>query len=161
MKKGESSMKKLALLTVLVLMIASIGVVQAEIIEPRGYGQIGLQAVVLCEQLSLREGPSASSDKVRTLTYGDRPIVIEQSNGWASVTLGDSEDSPVGWVNADYLAVDPAWVRTEEKTPVYAWDDTLAPKVALLDADTTLPILADEGAWLIISLRGAVGWIQK
>ena len=154
-------MKKLARLTVLVLLLASVARAQAEIIPPHGYGQIGLQAVVLCEQLSLREGPSASAGKLRTLTYGDLPIVIEQSNGWAYVTLGDSEDSPVGWVNADYLAVDPAGVRTEEKTPVYAWDDTLAPKVALLDANTTLPILSDEGAWLIVSLRGAVGWIQK
>lgn len=24
-----------------------------------------------------------------------------------------------------------------------------------------LPILKEEGDWLIISLRGAVGWIQK
>ena len=157
-------MKKYTWLTVwtaLVLMIGSIGSVQAEVIPPHGHGQIGLQAVVLCEQLSLRSGPSASSDKVRTLTYGDLPIVMEQSGGWAYVTLGDSEDSPKGWVNADYIAVDPAWVRTEGKTPVYAWDDTLAPKVALLDENTTLPILADEGAWLIVSLRGAVGWIRK
>lgn len=108
MKKEKANMKKFALLTILVLMIANIGGVQAEIIEPRGYGQIGLQAVVLCEQLSLRSGPSATSDKVRTLTYGDLPIVIEQSNGWAYVTLGDSEDSSKGWVNADYIAVDPA-----------------------------------------------------
>ena len=33
--------------------------------------------------------------------------------------------------------------------------------VALLDADTTRPILKEEGDWLIISLRGAVGWVQK
>lgn len=151
----------LTVLTVLVLMIGSIGSVQAEIIPPHGEGQIGLQAVVLCEQLTLREEPSASSDKVRTLEYGDLPIVIEQSNGWAYCALGDSEDSPVGWLNADYLAIDPAWYRTEGKTPVYAWDDTLAPKVALLDENTTLPILSDEGAWLIVSLRGAVGWVQK
>ena len=154
-------MKKFALLTVLILMIASIGSAHAEIIPPHGYGQIGLQSVVLCEELSLRSEPSASSNKLRTLKYGDLPIVIEQSNGWAYVTLGDSEDSPKGWVNADYIAIDPAWYRTEEKKPVYAWDDTLAPKVALLDANTTLPILADEGAWLLVSLRGAVGWIQK
>lgn len=154
-------MKKFALLTALVLMIASIACAQAEIIPAHGYGQIGLQAVVLCEELSLRSGPSASSDKVRTLEYGDLPIVMKQSNGWAYVALGDSEDSPTGWVNADYIAIDPAWVRTEERTPVYAWNDTLAPKVALLDANTTLPILSDEGAWLIVSLRGAVGWVQK
>lgn len=157
-------MKKFAWMTVLavlVMMIGSIVSAQAEIIPSYGEGQIGRTAVVLCEQLTLRSGPSASSEKVRTLNYGDQPIVMEQSNGWAYVTLGDSEDSPMGWVNADYIAVDPAWYRTEGKTPVYAWDDTLAPKVALLDENTTLPILTDEGAWLIVSLRGAVGYVRK
>ena len=124
-------------------------------------GQIGLPAVVLCEELTLREKASASSKALEKLEYGALPIVMEQKDGWAYVTLGDSEESPKGWLNADYIAIDPAWYRTEKKTPVYAWNDTAAPKVALLDADTTLPILKEEGDWLIISLRGAVGWIQK
>ena len=151
----------LAALTVLVLMIGSVVSAQAEIIPSHGMGQIGLQAVVLCEQLTLRRGPSASSDKMETLHYGDLPIVIEQSDGWAYCALGDSEDAPVGWVNADYLAIDPAWYRTEGKTPVYAWDDAWAPKVALLDGGARLPILKDEGDWLLVSLRGAVGWIER
>ena len=36
-----------------------------------------------------------------------------------------------------------------------------APKVALLDKDTLLPILKDDGEWLVVSLRGATGWIHK
>ena len=68
---------------------------------------------------------------------------------------------PAGWVNADYIAVDPAWYRADNATPVYAWNDTEAPKVALLDAGTELPILKDDGDWLIVSLRGATGWIRK
>ena len=42
-------------------MLGSIGIVRAEIIPPHGMGQIGLQAVVLCEELTLRESASASS----------------------------------------------------------------------------------------------------
>ena len=151
----------LTVFAVLALALGSVGMGQAEILPPYGEGQIGLQAVVLCETLTLRQQPSSSAKAVKTLHYGDLPIVIEQSDGWAYCALGDSEDAPVGWVNADYIAIDPAWYRTEEKKPVYAWDDTLAPKVALLDANTTLPILKDEGDWLIVSLRGAVGWIRK
>ena len=157
-------MKKHTLLAVviaLILTIGSIGIVHAEIIPPHGMGQIGLQAVVLCEEMTLREKPSASSKALQKLEYGDWPIVIEQKDGWAYVTLGDSEESPVGWLNADYIAIDPAWYRTEEKTPVYAWNDTAALKVALLDKDTTLPILKEDGDWLIVSLRGAVGWVKK
>ncbi len=164
-------MKKYAWLTIvtaLILMLGSVMPVQAEIIPPHGEGQIGLQAVVLCEELTLREKPSFSSKAVQTLQYRDLIIVTEEADGWARCVLGDSEDAPCGWVNSDYIVIDPAWYRTEKKTPVYAWNDTSAPKVALLDKntalfdpDTYLPVLKDEGEWLVVSLRGASGWIHK
>ena len=85
-----------------------------------------------------------------------------ETGGWEQCFLSDDVDAcPGGWVNEDYLAIDPAWYRTEASTPVYAWNETTAPKVALLDRNTTLPILKEEGEWLIVSLRGAAGWIQK
>ena len=151
----------LTILTVLALMLGMIGTVHAQIIPPHGEGQIGLQAVVLCESLTLRREPDASSKKVTSLEYGSLPIVIRQSGGWAYCAVSDSEDSLTGWVNADYLAIDPAWYRTDERTPVYAWDSTTANKVALLSANTSLPILKNEGSWLLVSLRGAAGWIRR
>jgi hypothetical protein len=158
------NMKKYAWLTVLtalILMLGSIGTVHAEIIPPHGEGQIGLQAVVLCESLTVRREPNAASKTVTTLDYGSLPIVTEQKDGWAFCFLGDSEDSLSGWVNADYIAIDPAWYRTEALTPVYAWNERTAPKVALLDTNTLLPILRQEGPWLVVSLRGAAGWIYN
>lgn len=157
-------MKKFGWFTILaavILLLGSTGIAQAQILPPHGEGQIGLQAVVLCEALTVRQEPSASSKAVKTLPYGALPIVIKQSDGWAYCALGDDEDSPSGWVNADYIIVDPAWYRTDEQTPVYAWNDTAAPKVALLDPNAALPILKEEGDWLIVSLRGAAGWIHK
>ena len=159
----------LAILTALILALGCIAF--AEIIPAHGYGQIGLQSVVLCEKLTLREKPSSSSKAIKTLKYGDLIIVTEEKDGWARVVLGDAENSPSGWVNADYIVIDPAYYQTDEKTPVYAWNDTSAPKVALLDKNTAVPafqdpstyrpILKDEGEWVLISLRGAVGWIHK
>ncbi len=157
-------MKKQIWTAIVIALILTIGCIlpaKAAVLPPRGEGQIGLQAVVLCEELTVREKPSSSSKAVEKLQYGAWPIVIEQKDGWAYCVLGDSEDSPSGWVNADYIVVDPAWYRTDAKTPVYAWNDTAAPKVALLDKDTTLPILKEEGDWLLVSLRGAVGWIYN
>ena len=151
----------LAALTALILLFGTVGIARAEIIAPHGEGQIGLQAVVLCQELTMRQEPDPASRAVETLKYGDLPIVVEQSAGWARCVDGDSEDAVSGWINADYLAIDPAWYRTEEKTPVYAWNDTAASKVALLDKGVTLPILKNEGAWLIVSLRGAAGWIHR
>ena len=148
------------ILTVLLLMLGSMGMGQSEILPAHGEGQIGLQAVILCETLTVRKEPNASSKAVKTLHYGDFLIVQPQTGGWAQCFLSDDVDGgPAGWVNEDYLAIDPAWYRTEEKTPVYAWNDMTAPKVALLDENTTLPILKNEGDWLIVSLRGATGWI--
>ena len=160
----------LAILTALILMVGSIGIVHAEIIPPEEPGQqIGYQAVVLCETLALREKPSASSKALATLNYGDLPIVIgadlpegpEEENGFVYCTLGDSEDSPCGWINADYIVINPAWYVTEGKTRVYAWNDETALKVALLDKDVKLPILKEDDDWYVVSLRGAAGWIKK
>ena len=166
-------MKKYAwmtILTALILSLACLGSVLAEIIPPCEPGQqIGYPAVVLCETLTLRESSSSSSKALATLNYGDRPIVVgadlpagaKEENGFVYCVLGDSEDSPAGWLNADYIIINPAWYVTEKATAVYAWNDSTAPKVALLDNGTRLPILREEGNWYIVSLRGAVGWIHK
>ena len=156
-------MKKKTFVIPVMLSAALLGsmVCHASIVPSQGPGQIGYSSVVLCNSLSLHTSPGYSTPVSQTLKYQDRIIVMNQENGWAHVVLGDSEDSPQGWVNADYIAVDPAWYRTEGDTTVYAWDDTSAPKVALLDAGTTLPILRDDGNWIIVSLRGATGWIHN
>ena len=152
--------KTFALLLLALVILGN--VCQAQIIPPTGEGQIGLEAVVLCEKLTIRQEPRANSKAVKTLPYGFIFSVQKQENGWADCFPSDALDSGrAGWVNADYIIIDPAWYRTDESTPVYAWDDTKAPKVALLSKDTTLPILKDTGDWLIVSLRGATGWIHK
>ena len=160
----------LMILTALILALGCAGAAYAEIIPPCEPGQqIGYPAVVLCEELTLREKPGTSAKAVKTLRYGDLPIVVgadlpagpKTENGFVYCTLGDSEDSPVGWINADYIFINPAWYVTEKSTAVYAWDDDTAPKVALLDKDVRLPVLKEEADWYVVSLRGAVGWIRK
>jgi len=156
------SLKKVARFLVLALLVCALcSAALAEVIPPYGEGQIGLIAEVLPESITLRQKPSFSGKVLQTVEYGHIVIVMEQKDGWAHVTLGDSEDSPQGWVNAEYIAIDPAHYRTEEKTPVYAWDDENAPKVALLEKGEVLPILKEDGDWYIVSLRGAVGFVHK
>ncbi len=166
-------MKKNSLLTiatVFTLAFGCLGTAHAEIIPSYGPGQqIGYPAVVLCEKLTMREEPDFSSVVTQTLNYGDRPIVVgadqpagvKEENGFVYCTLDDSVDSPCGWINSDYIVINPAWYLAEQETPVYAWNDLSAPKVALLDEDTRLPVLKEEEDWYVISLRGAAGWIHK
>ena len=144
------------------VMLTFCSVCHAEIIPAYGPGQIGYSAVVLCENLTVRAEPKSNAATVTRLTYGTRMSVMTQMNGWAQVCISDDVNaSPAGWVNAAYLAIDPAWYRTEGQTTVYAWNSTSAPRVALLTKDTLLPILKDDGNWLVVSLRGASGWIRK
>ena len=158
-------MKKHLWLTILILLtivFGSVMAVRAEILPPYGEGQIGLQAVVLCESLSIRREPASDSAAVKTLQYGDKVIVQKVANGWAECFTSDAVDAgPAGWVKSDYIVIDPAWYRTDASTPVYAWNDTTAPKVALLNRNVTVPVLKEDGDWLVISLRGAAGWVRK
>ncbi len=164
MKKhnGFKKMNCFVLLMLAALLFLNAGkTFRAEIIPPYGEGQIGLEAVVLCESLTVRQRSSTGSKAVKTLPYGSRFIVVRQENGWAECIFSDAVDAaPEGWVNADYIAIDPAWFRTDKATPVYAWNDTSAPKVALLDTGTMLPVLKEGSGWVLVSLRGAVGWIR-
>ena len=151
-----------AVLVSLILILGNFATIQAKILPAYGPGQMGFQAVVLCEELTVRQKPDASSGAVMKLKCGTRFSVLQQENGWAECILSDDVDAePAGWVNADYIAIDPTWYQTEDKVQVYAWNDTSAPKVAQLDKDTTLPILKEDGDWILVSLRGAAGWIYK
>ena len=158
-------MRKRTWRTILLTVILSFGGianVQAEILPAHGEGQIGYEAVVLCESLTVRQERSASAKAVKTLYYSDTFAVQDAWDGWASCFTSDDVDAgQTGWVNSDYIIINPTWYKTDEATQVYAWNDTMAPKVALLSKGTTLPILKDEGEWLIVSLRGATGWIHK
>ena len=149
----------LLILTLMVLQTAG-SACRAELLEPRGQGQIGWSAVVLFDGLAVHQDPGDGSETVRSLRFGDRIIVSDIRDGWAECFLSDSVDEgPAGWVSADRILVDPAWYRTDEPTPLYAWNDTSAPQIALLDGDAFLPILKNDGEWIVVAQSGAAGWI--
>jgi len=131
----------------------------AEVIPASGAGQIGAEAVVLCQSLTVRESQSTTARAVRTLRAGDRFATQGCSDGWLDCFLSET-GGRTGWVKADYVAVDPAWYKTDAATAVRAWNDEGAYQVALLDRGETFPILKTEGEWILIGLRGAAGWIH-
>ena len=149
-----------AWMAAMILLAAS---ARAEIVPAHGMGQIGYEAVVLCDELTIRSGRSTSSSAVGSLRYGEVfACQMVLKDGWCDCFLSDAEGTgSAGWVRSDYVLIDPSWLVTERSTPVYAWNDASAKKVALLKAGTKLPILREEGDWLLVSLRGAVGWVQK
>ena len=115
------------------------------------------RAVVLCESLSVSDERDGSV--IDKLYFGDTFMTSESWDGWANCTYADGSKS--GWVRSDYIVIDPAYCLTDSQTAVYAYGNTMAPRVALLDSGTKLPIIAEMGDWYVVSLRGASGWIRK
>ena len=160
------SIKKKTMITLvltLAILCSAVTVCQAQILAPRGPGQIGYQTIVLCESLSAYKERSSDSEVVETLKYGDQIIAMTSSgeDGWVQVALGDDVDGVPVWVRSDYVVINPSWYQTDGSTPVYAWAETGAKKVGLISAGNQLPILKDDGDWVCVSLRGASGWIRK
>lgn len=123
-------------------------------------------AVVLCESLSiLNARGDQGGKKVDTLYYGQKVPVLESWDGYAKISYYDA--TRTGWVRNDYLLMDPAWYICDDDMQVYAYPDTMSPRVALLNEGTKLPILTEwaDGksinGWVCVSLRGAAGWIRK
>lgn len=154
-------MKKL-IFTMLLLIAAT---AHASVLPPDGISEdyaefTGIEAkraVVLCESLSVCDERGGRT--IATLSEGDHFMTTQSWDGWADCHARDG--SVTGWVRSDYIVVDPAWYVTDESMQVYAYPDFRAPRVALLDAGTKLPILHEEPDWFVVSLRGAAGWIRK
>jgi hypothetical protein len=135
-------------------------VASAEVTHPLGPGQLGFDAVVISKTISIRPTQNANAKAVRKLNYGDHFAVMSLGNGWCECYLSEI-DGLTGYALEDYLLIDPAYITTEESTPVYAWQAQNAKRVGLLGRGETYPIIRMEGDWLLISLRGAAGWILR
>lgn len=165
-------MKKM-LLTMLILLLlvstASATILPATGVDEDFKAWTGIEctpAVILCQTISVYdERGDQGGKKVDTLRYnGESTIpVIESWDGWAKIYYSDGNKT--GWVHNEYLLFDPAWYVCDESMAVYAYPNTMAPRVAWLARDTRLPIItqteADGHAWVCVSLRGASGWIRK
>ena len=164
-------MKKLLLALMMIIMCttaASATILPATGVDEDFKAWTGLEAtpaVVLCESLSVLDARGDQGGrKVMTLNYTGKDIlVIDSWDGWAQIHYSDGAE--LGWVRSDYLLMDPAWYLCDEDVQVYAYPDTMAPRVALLDEGTKLPIItgydAEYESWVCVSLRGAAGWIRK
>ena len=152
-------MKKVGICLFLVLTVlctAAFG----EITHPRGAGQLGFDAVIISKNISVRPTQNANAKATKKMNYGEHMAVMSLGNGWCECYLSETEGVS-GYVLEDYILIDPAYITTEEPTPVYAWQAQNAKRVGLLGRGETFPIIRMEGEWLLISLRGAAGWILR
>ena len=146
------------LLAAALLMVSALAL--GEITHPLGPGQMGYDAVVISKNVSIRPTQNANAKAVTRLNYGDHMPVMPLGNGWCECFLSETEGL-TGYVLEAYILLDPPYITTEESTPVYAWQSTRAKRVGLLGRGETYPIIRMEGNWMLISLRGAAGWIVR
>jgi len=163
------------ILMMMMTLLLCLGTAQASILPPSGVDEgfaawTGIEctpAVILCENLSIYDTRGdQGGKKVGSLNYTGQTIpVIESWDGYARIYYSDGNKT--GWVHNEYLLMDPAWYVCDEGMPVYAYPDTMAPRVGYLATGTKLPIITeyDDGdslnGWACVSLRGAAGWIRK
>lgn len=149
---------------VLLLLALLVPAAQATILPAAGT-DVNAPAVVLCQSLTVLDARGDQGGQAVDALYytGSTVSVLDAWDGWAQIAYADG--SKTGWVRSEYLMMDPAWYLCDESTQVYAYPYFMAPRVALLETGTTLPILteteADGSEWVCVSLRGASGWIRK
>ena len=154
-------MKKLCAGICALLMLAAAATAGlGEITHPYGVGQNGYEAVVISKNVTVRATQNTNAKSVKRLNYGERFAAMPVGNGWCEVYLTETEGLD-GYVLEDYVLLNPAYITTEESTPVYAWQARNAKRVGLLGRGETYPIIRMEGNWMLISLRGAAGWILR
>lgn len=164
-------MKKM-LLSMLILMLlvstASATILPASGVDADFRDWTGIEctpAVILCQTISVYdERGDQGGKKVGTLRYtGETVPVIESWDGWAQIYYSDGNET--GWVHNEYLLFDPAWYVCDAGTAVYAYPDTMAPRVGYLTKGDKHAIITEQDSgrdsWVCVSLRGASGWIRK
>lgn len=152
--------KRFLVICAVILSLALCASAGAEISHPVGPGQLGYDAVVISKNISVRPTTNANAKAVKRLSYGDHMAVMPAGSGWCEVYLSETEGL-TGYVLDAYILIDPAYITIEESTPVYAWKATNAKRVGLISKGETYPIIRMEGNWLLISLRGAAGWMLR
>lgn len=119
------------------------------------------EGFVLCQTLSMRESPSASAKVVKSLAYGSALTITGWEGEWMQVSAQVDGAAASGWVRSEYVLVDPAYYTSTGETAVYAYPGEDSPRVGLLSAGETYPIVAQLEGYTAISLRGASGFIRN
>ena len=101
-------------------------------------------------------------ESVSTLTpRGTIATILEESGSWYHVVYRDGDGMRrSGFVRKEYVLMNPTYFTPEGETPVYAMPSGDAKRVGLIDGGTSYPVIGLYDGFLVISLRGASGFVE-
>lgn len=115
---------------------------------------------VLCESMSMREGPGTSYARVTNVPYATVLALNTEQNGWYHGWFTDGTGAMyAGWVVSDFILENPQYYTTTRSTAAYASPSAGALKVGQLEAGVSLPIITEFSGYYAVSLRGASAFI--
>ena len=160
-------MRRLFFLIACLVLCAAALPAGAEVIPSSAYnegfytftGIYAQDAVVLCQRLSVRTEPRLDAPVAAELAAGDPFVTDKSQEGWLHAIYSDG--ALEGWVRQEYVLLCPGYLVLEAQTPAFAYSGAAAPRVALLEKDTRLPIIHSTVGWYVVSLRGASAWIAR
>ncbi len=123
----------------------------------------GKTGVLTASAVNFRSGPSTDDAVLSSLNEGAQVTILSISGDWCKVDNGGQ----VGYVNADYLAVDglplvdPKGVITGSCVNVRNIPSTDGGILTKVYAGETVKLLALEGEWYSVSINGMKGYIRS
>ena len=119
--------------------------------------------VVISQSVSLREAPSTGAKLLLSIPNGAVIDIFSESNGWYAVRCWDEKTMTrrEGYLRADFVVQDPAFVTTTQSTYVYAMPSRNAKKVGQLVSGTQLVVIGEFNDFWVVNLRTASGFIYK
>lgn len=114
--------------------------------------------------LNVRVGPGLSYEVMDELNYGDEINVIEESNEWYKIRLGDDR---IGWVASwnvseeDPDAYQNTYARvSNDFANVRLYADVQSDLLGTVYQGTELEVVFAEHDWVQVQYMGSLGWIR-
>ena len=120
----------------------------------------GTEAVINCNSVNFRTGPSTNDQIILSFSQGAKVSVLSQENNWCYVRY----KGQLGYVSADYVSVggmalaNPRGIVTGSCVNIRTQPSTSSDIAAQANAGELVELLSLENGWYSVSYNGVVGY---
>jgi SH3-like domain-containing protein len=111
------------------------------------------------DEVNLRTGPGEDKPKLWVYQRAGMPVeIIDEFDTWRRIR---DYKGVVGWVSGSLLSGKRTAIVTETRRTLHAKADAASPAVAELDPGVIARLIACDGAWCRLEIKGYVGWMLR